>query len=79
MTCTRDTSRLCQWQTRRKEQLWHSWLRVRKGDGCAQHSSAKDIDGRVDLPTVDGVAPRNRIVEFVDIFAKADNETALTS
>ena len=31
-----------------------------RDEGCVQHCGAEEIDGRVDLPKVDGVAPRNR-------------------
>ena len=31
-----------------------------RDEGCVQHCGAEEIDGRVGLPRIDGVAPRNR-------------------
>ena len=51
---------------------------LREGDeGCVQHCGAEEIDGRVDLPKVDGVV-REIGLEFVDTLM-SDNEPVLTS
>ena len=48
----------CSWETRRKYVVVPGCTQ-QGNEGCVQHSGAEEVNWRVDLPKVDGGAPRN--------------------
>ena len=64
----------CSWDMRRKEQRWRSLSRVRRRRRLFNILVPEEFDWRVDLPKVDGVAPRNQTG-----VSGPDNEAASTS